>query len=503
MKQVYLHLRLAILSLLVFSACAQDEELAQIGENVAASDVLAIRKVDVANFTTGTATRVINDAVTVSFEAGNSLEDVKGDEIGILLIGDDEKGFANVSFKYINENGANKWVNKDGVSYTSKIKKAIAYFPYARMMKDGEEFIPSSVDELKEFKKKEEAAEFKDKDLLIAEISDIQSPQLTIGFKHAFSLLTFSAEATIKIAGEEISYFLDIANIAFSIGDRQYTPDLVDSKYVCLIDEAELPQNNFRYFYTIDNTAYVKTLKKTMALALNQCYVLPCPTSSEGTEGFAVGDFFCVSNSTDNIVIIPGNAAAIPESLTCKGVVFHVMDGAAFDSYKEINGLTDELPGYEGSHGLVVSIKNGQPFGANNDIAKIQAALGAVADYNSLDVSNGYKLTQALKGAEGVNFTALDNHADDVLKNATSWYAPSFNELKYLIRGKQYNEVSTAGQVYINGQLGKINGVQLGGTLPSVTYRERGGDKGIQTMQNGVDGWIGMPGESFIPICGF
>lgn len=97
MKQVYLHLRLAILSLLVFSACAQDEELAQIGENVAASDVLAIRKVDVANFTTGTATRVINDAVTVSFEAGNSLEDAKGDEIGILLIGDDEKGFANVS----------------------------------------------------------------------------------------------------------------------------------------------------------------------------------------------------------------------------------------------------------------------------------------------------------------------------------------------------------------------------------------------------------------------
>lgn len=37
MKQVYLHLRLAILSLLVFSACAQDEELAQIGENIAAS----------------------------------------------------------------------------------------------------------------------------------------------------------------------------------------------------------------------------------------------------------------------------------------------------------------------------------------------------------------------------------------------------------------------------------------------------------------------------------
>lgn len=210
MKQIYSHIKLAAVSLLIFSACTQDEMLPQIGENeTAVSDVLTIQNVHVANFNTESSntTRVINDGVTVTFEVGNSLEDVNGDKIGILLIGEDGIGFANEPFKYINENGANKWVSKNSVSYTSKIKKVIAYFPYAQIVKDGKEFVPSSVNELKELKKEEETTEFKDKDLLIAEINDIQSHQLTINFKHAFSLIAFSAEATIKLDGtEEISY---------------------------------------------------------------------------------------------------------------------------------------------------------------------------------------------------------------------------------------------------------------------------------------------------------
>ena len=229
MKQIYSHIKLAAVSLLIFSACTQDEMLPQIGENeTAVSDVLTIQNVHVANFNTESSntTRVINDGVTVTFEVGNSLEDVNGDEIGILLIGEDGIGFANEPFKYINENGANKWVSKNSVSYTSKIKKVIAYFPYAQIVKDGKEFVPSSVNELKELKKEEETTEFKDKDLLIAEINDIQSHQLTINFKHAFSLIAFSAEATIKLDGtEEISYLLDLSDVSFSIGDELYTPE--------------------------------------------------------------------------------------------------------------------------------------------------------------------------------------------------------------------------------------------------------------------------------------
>lgn len=102
MKQIYSHIKLAAVSLLIFSACTQDEMLPQIGENeTAVSDVLTIQNVNVANFDTGNSTtRVINDGVTVLFEVGNSLEDVNGDEIGILLIDKDGIGFANEPFKY-------------------------------------------------------------------------------------------------------------------------------------------------------------------------------------------------------------------------------------------------------------------------------------------------------------------------------------------------------------------------------------------------------------------
>ena len=98
MKQIYSHIKLAVVSLLIFSACTQDEMLPQIGENeTAVSDVLTIQNVHVANFNTesNNTTRVINDGVTVFFEVGNSLEDVNGDEIGILLIGEDGIGFDN------------------------------------------------------------------------------------------------------------------------------------------------------------------------------------------------------------------------------------------------------------------------------------------------------------------------------------------------------------------------------------------------------------------------
>ena len=329
MKQIYSHIKLAVVSLLIFSACTQDEMLPQIGENeTAVSDVLTIQNVHVANFNTesNNTTRVINDGVTVFFEVGNSLEDVNGDEIGILLIGEDGIGFANEPFKYINENGANKWVSKNSVSYTSKIKKVIAYFPYAQIVKDGKEFVPSSVNELKELKKEEETTEFKDKDLLIAEINDIQSHQLTINFKHAFSLIAFSAEATIKLDGtEEISYLLDLSDVSFSIGDELYTPESMSGKYICLVDEEQLVKNDFRYFYTIDNTTYSKTLKDPITLAANQCYTFPCPTSSEGTADIAVGDFYCTTESNKTI-ILPRNAAGIPTGLTCKGIVFHIID---------------------------------------------------------------------------------------------------------------------------------------------------------------------------------
>ena len=505
MKQIYSHIKLAAVSLLIFSACTQDEMLPQIGENeTAVSDVLTIQNVNVANFDTGNSTtRVINDGVTVTFEVGNSLEDVNGDEIGILLIDKDGIGFANEPFKYINENGANKWVSKNSVSYTNKIKKVIAYFPYAQIVKDGKEFVPSSVNELKELKKEEETTEFKDKDLLIAEINDIQSHQLTINFKHAFSLIAFSAEATIKLDDtEEISYLLDLSDVSFSIGDELYTPESMSGKYICLVDEEQLVKNDFRYFYTIDNITYSKTLKDPITLAANQCYTFPCPTSSEGTADIAVGDFYCTTESNKTI-ILPRNAAGIPTGLTCKGIVFHIIDD--FETFKSTNDLNDSnLNGYQEKHGLVVSTKKGNNFGTVAAADIEQAFIyGNAEKYTDTETSNGYKLTQILVGTENLGFIALNNHTEK-LNNSTAWYAPSFNELKYLIQGENTQTGSTSGQEYINKQLKKINADELAGTIPSVTFYNGVGDHGLRLMTGGSEnGWHGIPSEVFYPICAF
>lgn len=71
----------------------------------------------------------------------------------------------------------------------------------------------------------------------------------------------------------------------------------------------------------------------------------PCPTSSEGTADIAVGDFYCTTESNKTI-ILPRNAAGIPTGLTCKGIVFHIIDD--FETFKSTNDLNDSnLNGYQ------------------------------------------------------------------------------------------------------------------------------------------------------------
>ena len=238
-------------------------------------------------------------------------------------------------------------------------------------------------------------------------------------------------------------------------------------------------------------------------------YTFPCTIPSAGgdEETVAAGDFYCVSDATNNVVIIPGSAAAIPAGLTCKGVVFHILDDD-FNAFKEMNDLDGEtLDGYKNKHGLVVSLKKGQVFGSG-DVNAIEAALQAIDsdNYTSMDVSNGYKATQGLLApSEGVSFTALANHKESI-PNATSWYAPSFNELKYLIKGEDAasEEASTSGQERINKSLKKIGADELSGAIPSVTFYNGTGDHGLCLMEAGTEkDWHGVPGEVFYPICAF
>lgn len=500
MKHLYTQIRLTALLLLICSACSQDEVVNMGGESEPfASNALAIQSVEVSDFTPESGTRVSNDGSTVTFE--------NGDQMGVLLIDDNDAGYANVLFTY---NGS-QWVNTDNVAYSSAIKRAIAYFPYYTFTD-----IPSTVDELKTVKMQMNDADaslaFKDKDLLVSEIADVASSELAIAFEHAFSLLTFSGKMEITVGDETISYYLNLSNVAFALGDTQYTPDEVEGgRYSALINEDELVADDFRYFYTLDGTSYVKTVSATKTLASNYNYTFPCSVSSS-TDGVAVGDFYCTTAS-NAVVILSGNASAIPDGLTCKGIVFYVMDDEAFGSFAETNGLTAaDYAGYEGAHGLMVSLINGGSFGTAGSgytTAGLATVLASISGYQATDVSNGYVLTKAIQakvadGTLSLTFTALNNHTDETVTGATSWYLPSFNELRYLVQGASRTTGSTAGQEEISEQLGKVAGTTtLGGSIPSVSFYE---SSGFRLMTSGTEnGWHGTTdmGEAFRPICAF
>lgn len=458
--------------------------------------LLSVGSLDVEDFTGTSATRAVNDGVTVTFE--------NGDEMGVLLIDEEGAAFENVLFRY----DGNIWQNTGGTYYSGMIGSAIAYFPY----KDFTGSLPSTVDELRHTVSELTAddAGFRDRDLLVSEV-EVTSPQLDIRFRHAWSMIVLSGARTLQVGEEAFTYMLDLSDVGFAIGDRRYVAEDVGGRYVCIVDAEILEPDGFRYFYTVDGTSYVKTVSESKALEPNHSYSFPCITSDSGVgTGIAAGDFYCTSDRTGSAVVIPAMAADLPSGLTCHGIVFHVMDGEEFSGFATTNGLTAaDYPGYEGTHGLVLSLVEGVNFGmADQDKGLLEPALTEVL--NTKDVANGYKVTQLLKtaaeGNTGIVFNALNNHAEKAPGIVTDWYAPSFQELKWLIRGTAPETVTNEGRIFINGQLEKVCDMQLRESVPSVTYIDENGQTGFCLIQGdgAENGWHGIPGtEIYYPICAF
>lgn len=484
MKRFYSHITLTTLSLfLLLTACTQDEVMNQ--EGTADNDLnglLCINNVNVTDFATESGSRATNDGNTITF--------ANEDRIGLFLI-TDGKSTQNVPFRF----DGNNWINESNATYSGKIERAIAYFPYDATLKP-----VSSVDELKEAKEWDKAEEFADKDLLVAEI-EVNAPKLEINFKHAFSLISISAKGSVAIGEETYEYPLDLSDVSFSIGDDLYTPDAVNGEYLCLVDAEKLEANEFRYFYSSEGTAYAKTVKETVTLESNHKYSFPCVTSAASEEtALAAGDFYCVSNE-GTVVVIPGSAASLPAGLACKGIVFHVMDNEAWNTFKTNNNLSDsDLSGYNGQHGLIISIQNGNPFGTMTaDQLKNNVFIEEELTFaGKTDTYTGYKLTQELRSAStetsGITFSALDNHTEQ-LKGATTWYVPSFYELTLLFENLEK----------INAQMtDKASGTTIATNLPTISFDGDGnGDEGFIMINNGNKGWTGIPSEEIRPICAF
>lgn len=500
MKHIFLY-GLAISSCFLFS-CSREE----MPNNIIETDnpnVITLESVTLNDFSSDTSSRAsyTQDAATV-FE--------QDDKLGLILLDAEGNRIDHLSYSYIS--AENRW-NLDDQSkyYSSKIKKIIAYFPYNSSLSNE----VNTVEELKNTitigADQSNQDTFKNYDLLVEEI-DSPSSTLDVNLTHAFSLIEFQSDPmTLQANGKSYSYNVELQNVKMVIGDTDYQLCNINGTYSLLVKDGFIvPANDFRYFYSLGDDAYVKTLTTAKTTESGKKYVFPCKVDGEYKPSYAAGDFYCTDNE-DKVVILPGVATNVPEGLTCQGIVFHYIDD--FQGFATTNGITaSAYPGYDGKHGLVIGFNAGNSFGTTqptlDELKQLYTARGILeSDYTSQEVMNGYAMTQAiLNGEHAWDFTALGDYVNNPLPGATPWYAPSFKELKNMVWGSNAVIASENGLNTIIKQLEKLG--KSWGNLQSIPTLTLGTTlfmvmTGITEGGNADGTWDGFPGESFRPICAF
>ena len=308
-------------------------------------NVITLESVTLNDFSSDTSSRAsyTQDAATV-FE--------QDDKLGLILLDAEGNRIDHLSYSYIS--AENRW-NLDDQSkyYSSKIKKIIAYFPYNSSLSNE----VNTVEELKNTitigADQSNQDTFKNYDLLVEEI-DSPSSTLDVNLTHAFSLIEFQSDLMILQAnGKSYSYNVELQNVKMMIGDTDYQLCNINGRYSLLVKDGFIvPANDFRYFYSLGDDAYVKTLTTAKTTESGKKYVFPCKVDGEYKSGYAAGDFYCTDNE-DKVVILPGVATSVPDGLTCQGIVFHYIDN--FSDFATTNGITaSDYSGYDNKHGLIV-----------------------------------------------------------------------------------------------------------------------------------------------------
>ena len=467
------------------------------------TNVITLESVTLNDFSSDTYSRAsyTQDAATV-FE--------QDDKLGLILLDAEGNRIDHLSYSYIS--AENRW-NLDDQSkyYSSKIKKVIAYFPYNSSLSNE----VNTVEELKNTitigADQSNQDTFKNYDLLVEEI-DSPSSTLDVNLAHAFSLIEFQSDPmTLQANGKSYSYNVELQNVKMVIGDTDYQLCNINGTYSLLVkNEFTIPANDFRYFYSLGDDAYVKTLTTEKITESGKKYVFPCKVDGEYKPDYAAGDFYCTDNE-DKVVILPGVATSVPEGLTCQGIVFHYIDD--FSEFATTNGITaSDYSGYDGKHGLVVGFNAGNSFGTTqptlDELKQLYREQGIQeSDYTSQEVMNGYAMTQAiLNGEHAWDFTALGDYVNNPLPGTTPWYAPSFKELKNMVWGSNAVTASETGLNTIIKQWEKLG--KSWGNLQSIPTLTLGTSlfmvmTGITEGGNADGTWDGFPGESFRPICAF
>ena len=434
----------------------------------------------------------------------------ENDRLGLILLDANGGMLDNIPYTYTGGN----WENPD-VVYSPEISRIIAYFPYNENLPQDVTTIDALKASVEIVTNQSSAEDFAKMDLLVCEIDDV-SKDIYIAFSHAFSLFTLSSASAVTVGNETFVFNTGMEDVSLVVGPETYIPcNIEGSNHWILKDGTELQPERFKYIYSeTGGNRYTKTVSAAVTTAPGTCYDLPY-FGEEREDAASAGDYFCVSDATGNTVLIPGNAAALPEGLTCKGIVFYTMDSEAFGGYASENGLDpDDYAGYDGSHGLVVSLANGGSLGSAGDFSDF--LLTSVEGWDSREALNGYRMTEALREAVSAgtitSFTALDGHGEPASAVSTPWFAPSFMELAVLVRGGDGAAVSNDGLVLVNARLGKLGAAEIStGNIPTVTFGTNEQSQNIIWFVTGGSGaefsysfaGTNVPGETFRPICAF
>ena len=484
-----------ILGLTIFSLLVPSCNIDDIADNSfseTSDNIIKLSSVCAEGFYDNYSSRSTYDGYATSFETG--------DRLGLLLIGKEGetiKQLGNIPFTYTD---VNTWNNDNNQNYFSAIESIIAYFPYNEGLSSDITTLDGLKNSIEIDSDQSDLENFKSMDLLVCEISN-PSPELDLQLSHAFSLVDLSAISDVTVDGETFRFNVELSEPAFSIGETMYNPCTINGSYVCLVnDNQTFKRDYFRYFYSIGGKTYVKTIDSDISLQSGIRYTFPCLFGAgEDKTELSAGDFYCISQSGKN-VILPEAASSIPEGLTCKGIVFYVMDANEWGTFTSNNDLTaDNLSGYDGNHGLVISIANGNPFGTMTvDYLKSSVFNNILEIAGNLTTFTGYKLTQTLKNfteSAEFKFSALDNFKESI-QNTTSWYVPSFYELSLI-----YDDID-----YLNSQISnKIEGgVTIDAKMPTVSFdSDDNALDGFIVIENGNNVWAGIPGENIRPIFAF
>lgn len=488
---------------MLFTACASPALMDM--PDITDENVLNITSVSQNGFASADGTRAAyTDTYATSFE--------EGDRLGLVLVGTDGTQIANVPFTYT-ANGT--WNNDRNQLYLSNVTKIVAYFPY-------NETLPISACDIESVKSnitvpldQSNQSAFTATDLLVCEMPNTGA-DIDISFSHAFSMLRFSSSAKVIAGDREYEYSVALEGLKVTIGNDIYTPCYLNGGYVMIVKDATTLQPElFKYTYRRSGEdRATKTTTSALTTSAATVFSFPCPPTGAATATVSAGAYYCSAEDNGMVVIIPAGAAEIPAGLICQGIVFHVMDNPAFSVFAADNALTAaDYPGFDNKHGFIVSLQQSNILlsGYNaGDVANNEFLKNVFVNYEesgNTEVSLGYKLTQMLAnsygtGNAGVTFTGLEGFALP-LTYCTNWYIPSFNELKYMIRGDEDPSTpSLDGQEMLNRQLTVVSGTLIEGNQPSVSFKQ---PDGFCIMQNGEEmGWHGVPdGEKCRPICAF